>query len=583
MLFERWTYFFQLAFKHLPRQRRLDDDTRDDVTRMFAMKANKKLIQQYVRETSGTIVTLKDLHNADLKGKTAAGSDINTLVNELQRDSSATIDLVVDENNCMKAVSYRDVNMITNQQNYPEILLLDATYKLNDLRMPLYVLMCIDGNGESPVAALWIAANEERATISALMDIFLKQADGDHVRVIMADKDMVERDVMTEKLPHAALQICLFHVLRTFRREITCEKLGINAGQRQCVLDILQRMAYAVTADDYDVLYQQLKDLGITSVNTYFDANWHSIKEQWVEGLKRQHCNLLTSTNNRVEGFNQKLKSVITRHSGLASFVRDMKTVLAVAETERTHRALQIVQKRPLLRLQDQAAMSYSDLVTPYALKHLGMQLSEAKKRGHVPDATTAVSCECGFFTAMALPCRHMFRFRTNNGMQLFDEGVVARRWRKDYFLRCCPAFIETPDVAAPVSQLAVTTMAQTTPRPMTQNRKFNEAFRITQRLASLTSEQTGQQYKERLEVLRQLETLWSEGKRVVLAELCTSSVAANSVPVLSNIQVCYLTSKCSVCRCLLPTFCCNTVLYRFVLYDCCKLMCFSGYSELYY
>ena len=94
------------------------------------------------------------------------------------------------------------------------------------------------------------------------------------------------------------------------------------------------------------MLYQQLKDLGITSINTYFDANWHGIREQWVEGMERQHCNLLTSTNNRVEGFNQKL----------ASFVRHMKTVLAVADTERTHRALQIVQKRPLLRLQDQAA-----------------------------------------------------------------------------------------------------------------------------------------------------------------------------------------------------------------------------------
>ena len=485
--------------------------------------------------------------------------------------------------------------------------------------MPLYVLMCIDGNGESPVAALWIAANEEKATISALMDIFLKQADGDHVRVIMADKDMVERDVMTEKLPHAALQICLFHVLRTFRREITCEKLGINAGQRQCVLDILQRLAYAVTADDYDVLYQQLKDLGIASVNTYFDGNWHGIREQWVEGLKRQHCNLLTSTNNRVEGFNQKLKSVITRHSGLASFVRDMKTVLAVAETERTHRALQIVQKRPVLRLQDQAAKSYSDLVTPYALKHLEVQLSEAKKRGRVPDATTAVSCECGFFTAMALPCRHMFRFRTDNGMQLFDEAVVAKRWRKDYFLRCCPAFIETPDVAAPVSQLAVTTMPQST-RPMSQHQKFNEAFRITQRLASLTSEQTGQRYRERLEVLRQLETLWSEGKTVILAEVCTET------PVMTNTQVCYLLCICCLrfvaiifvsCHivCLLfylkllcskcsagwkltltrgelncvrartwfarPDILLHYCLCRVTLYVYCKLMCFSGYSKL--
>ena len=42
----------------------------------------------------------------------------------------------------------------------------------------------------------------------------------------MADKDMVERDVLTEKLPGASLQICLFHTLRTFRRDITCERLG---------------------------------------------------------------------------------------------------------------------------------------------------------------------------------------------------------------------------------------------------------------------------------------------------------------------------------------------------------------------
>ena len=39
----------------------------------------------------------------------------------------------------MKAVSYKDDNMITNQRNYPEIVLLIATYKLNDLRMPLCV------------------------------------------------------------------------------------------------------------------------------------------------------------------------------------------------------------------------------------------------------------------------------------------------------------------------------------------------------------------------------------------------------------------------------------------------------------
>ena len=30
---------------------------------------------------------------------------------------------------------------------FPELLLVDATYKLNDLKMPLYLMTCVDGNG----------------------------------------------------------------------------------------------------------------------------------------------------------------------------------------------------------------------------------------------------------------------------------------------------------------------------------------------------------------------------------------------------------------------------------------------------
>ena len=83
---------------------------------------------------------------------------------------------------------------------------------------------------------------------------------------------------------------------------------------------------------------------------------------------------------------------------------------------------------------------------------HLEAQLSEA---------STAVSCECSFFTAMALLCHHMFRFHIENGM-LFDESVVAKCWRKDYFLQCSPAIIKIPDVAAALVG-AVTTRELTT------------------------------------------------------------------------------------------------------------------------
>ena len=49
--------------------------------------------------------------------------------------------------------------------NFPELLLIDATYKLNDLRMPLYIMMVVDGNGESDIVALWIVASEDRISL----------------------------------------------------------------------------------------------------------------------------------------------------------------------------------------------------------------------------------------------------------------------------------------------------------------------------------------------------------------------------------------------------------------------------------
>ena len=47
----------------------------------------------------------------------------------------------------------------------------------------------------------------------------------------MPDKDIHERDVFKCCMPQAMILIHLFHMLHSFRREITCEKMGITSGQ----------------------------------------------------------------------------------------------------------------------------------------------------------------------------------------------------------------------------------------------------------------------------------------------------------------------------------------------------------------
>ena len=49
-----------------------------------------------------------------------------------------------------------------NFQFYPEVLMVDSTYKLNNLRMPLYVMLIVDGNGQSEVASLCLTSLEQK-------------------------------------------------------------------------------------------------------------------------------------------------------------------------------------------------------------------------------------------------------------------------------------------------------------------------------------------------------------------------------------------------------------------------------------
>ena len=230
---------------HLPCQRQLNVDEKNEMTHMLSVKANKMLIQQHMMKSTGKVITLKDIQNVNQALKNQEDNNLTTLLSEMLKQKDSVTEFVINNDNQLQALYYQENKMIKLFAYYPELLLLDATYKLNNLRMPLYVLMYVDGNGEGVIVALWIVANEEKVTIKELTNIFKKHNDTSGVQVVVTDKDMVERGVISEKIPNAPLQLCLFHTLCTFCREITVEKMGIKAEQRLLVLEILQQLVYS--------------------------------------------------------------------------------------------------------------------------------------------------------------------------------------------------------------------------------------------------------------------------------------------------------------------------------------------------
>ncbi|KAE9535724.1 hypothetical protein AGLY_007625 [Aphis glycines] len=141
-----------------------------------------------------------------------------------------------------------------------KVVFADATYILLDLRLPVYVLITEDGNRQSEKAAIGLLVNEEEITLRWFFKTFLKKNPiSAKTRVYVTDKDMKERNVIKKVFPNAALTIFLFHTLRTFNRELTCDKRNITSNERDAVKELIQNIVYCKSELEYENLYQNLK------------------------------------------------------------------------------------------------------------------------------------------------------------------------------------------------------------------------------------------------------------------------------------------------------------------------------------
>ena len=104
---------------------------------------------------------------------------------------------MVNSDNMLSGIYFQDGYMIENYKRFPEMLLIDATHKLNELRMLLYVLLVENGNGDSQIVLLWLVASEDTITIKSVLLIFKKNNEGwSRTITIMAHKDFCERNTL---------------------------------------------------------------------------------------------------------------------------------------------------------------------------------------------------------------------------------------------------------------------------------------------------------------------------------------------------------------------------------------------------
>lgn len=369
----------KLTFQHYPENMRLKEDETIEVRKRIACGGCKALIKHDLMKNRDSPVPLKAIHNlqtrdrAERQGLTP-DNELERLLETMNEIPDAIAHVIRNEENeligkysiahrinleqvqidTISGIYFQDQRMVNAFDKYPEVFFFDATNNLNSRKMPLFIQSCVDGNGDTEIVNLFICKGESRESIGSMIDIFREyNPASERTKVIIGDKDFADRSVYNEKFPDAVLQICLFHVLKTFNREITPLKRSITKNQRYASLEIIQKIVYSPTEEEYETLYQELLDLDLPEVTSYFNENWHVIRNEWTLHGRNRHANYLNATNNRLESLNSKLKMLGSRYSNLLTCFENLSISISVLTSERDIKSVRREMKVRRVRFTD--------------------------------------------------------------------------------------------------------------------------------------------------------------------------------------------------------------------------------------
>lgn len=101
---------------------------------------------------------------------------------------------------------------------YSEIIMHDATYKVNNLRTPLFSLAIVDQEVHGqPMAHTLARENEEH--ISLFLEHVVKREPRVKFATFIMDKDVAEIIAVKRVCSNASVFLCRLHIMKTFTEE----------------------------------------------------------------------------------------------------------------------------------------------------------------------------------------------------------------------------------------------------------------------------------------------------------------------------------------------------------------------------
>ncbi|XP_077537073.1 uncharacterized protein LOC144149387 [Haemaphysalis longicornis] len=529
-------------FDSYPECRRFDDEEKEFVEPLLEMKVRPSMILQRLNEKTGKAHITKDLHNLKQQKNRDDAAQLMAAIAECRRKDNAKIIPVTDESQELQILYIQTPHMRKAFDAFPEVLLLDATYRTNKLRMPLFVFVVEDGAGRSHVVAYAFVASEQQHVVTKLLDIFVKEnTAASKTSVVVVDKDFTEISAVRESFPSKpAVQLCQFHVTKAFK--IAAGQHAKSAQERDRLVSSFNDMLCAPTSQLFEEAHAEFLRYASEDARIYFEKNWAKIPEMWARHLCDTSFTAGNNTTNRVESHNGKLKNILSSHEKLHDALRSLLNISDSLLQEARHQAalLQTCEFYSYNTSGDVEKMCFKEL-TPYACALVSTELT--KVRENPPEirqladnlysvssacgntwhevSTEKQTCSCTTFSRMGLLCRHFLATCEKYGIMPDLKTAIKARWFKSYQLDYMAKNTESGSSQQP-SEICPNEEIATMPAPsyekMNRSQRFNFAMRTFKTMADHLADCPTDIFTARLGLLEEIHTGWLKGQDIIMA-----------------------------------------------------------------
>ncbi len=301
-----------------PIHRQLSRDTSQLADLTNAGLAPKE-IQTLVRQ-SGSLATRQDIYNrvAEIRRDTCEGqSPIQALANQLDKEGFwSRIQFAPDGR--VTAVLFAHPDSLAYLQAYPELLLLDCTYKTNKYSMPLLDMIGVDAAQRSfCIAFAFLSGEIEEDYTWALerLKSLYEQCHTSLPSVILTDRCLAVMNAASALFPSAATLLCLWHANKAVLTR--CQPSFQEAEQWKEFYSFWHSIINSPTEEDYvkrlaemqqKYLLHHYNEIG------YIKTTWLlPFKEKLVYAWVNQSMHFGNTATSRVEGIHALLKSYLRR------------------------------------------------------------------------------------------------------------------------------------------------------------------------------------------------------------------------------------------------------------------------------